>query len=85
MTAKTFEEKFPELKIHYYPLLIKGDYDMAKDRFQQFVVASHVQRSCLSRQRVKEAIEKTKNQNGGLSMFDELLNSLGLDEQEAEE
>ena len=53
----SFEDEFPKLKVRGYPLKLKGDYDMSKDVFGQFVSCAQVQKHCLDKQRVKEKLD----------------------------
>lgn len=51
-----FEEEFPRLNTTHYPLVLKGDYDMSSDIFGQFISCAQVQKHCLDKKRVKEAL-----------------------------
>ena len=119
MTAKTFEEKFPELKKHITfidydgeeynikrvcgcnddwskplsalntePLeLFYGDEQPFKE---QVVSVTKISNHTLSRQRVREAIEKLLSSNyreeiAAVCALKDILTALGLDEQEGEE
>ena len=82
-----FEEKFPELKysgINIQLTIEDSKRLLLKKRPTVLIPAEHVERHCLSKQRVKEAIEIAfdVNQLSGVSVRRNiLLKELGLEDQ----
>ena len=76
----TFKEEFPSLKVVGYPLVLRGEYDMCKDVFGQFVNANQVQKQCLDKQRVKEVVFD----ECGIyqQIAEDILKRLGLEDEE---
>ena len=66
MTEQTFEEKFPEIIILSYPVKIlfellkseKIDWDNGKESNDRYVEIKKVERYCLDKQKMKDAIKK---------------------------